>query len=88
LWAGLGITRAAQNAFDRVWAVPFKNRPDFIHSRLRGLVLLVALGALFSIATLASGLVTGGLGGPLLKSPGSRSRCCSTSRCSSPPFAC
>jgi hypothetical protein len=44
LWAGLGITQAAQNAFDRVWAVPFKDRRDFIHSRLRGLALLVALG--------------------------------------------
>ncbi|MGO9789746.1 MAG: YhjD/YihY/BrkB family envelope integrity protein [Solirubrobacteraceae bacterium] len=70
LWAGLGITQAAQNAFDRVWAVPFKDRRGFIHSRLRGLALLVALGALFIAATLASGLVTGGLGGPLLKVAG------------------
>jgi membrane protein len=67
LWAGLGITNAAQNAFDRVWAVPFKHRADFVHSRLRGLALLVALGALFLVSSLASGLVTGGLGGPLLK---------------------
>jgi membrane protein len=70
LWAGLGITQAAQNAFDRVWAVAFKDRRDFIHSRLRGLALLVALGALFIVATLSSGLVTGGLGGPLLKVAG------------------
>jgi membrane protein len=70
LWAGLGITQAAQNAFAHVWAVPFKDRPDFIHSRLRGLALLVALGALFIVATLASGLVTGGLGGPQLKVAG------------------
>jgi uncharacterized BrkB/YihY/UPF0761 family membrane protein len=62
LLAGLGVTQAAQNAFDRVWAVPFKDRPDFIHSRLRGLTLLVSLGLLFIVATLASGLVTGGLG--------------------------
>ena len=27
LWAGLGITMAAQNAFDKVWAVPYKDRP-------------------------------------------------------------
>jgi YihY family inner membrane protein len=64
LLAGLGVTQAAQNAFDRVWAVPFKDRHDFLHSRLRGLALLVALGLLFIVATLASGLVTGGLGGP------------------------
>jgi len=60
--AGLGVTQAAQNAFHRVWAVPFKDRPNFLKSRLRGLLLLVVLGALFIFATLASGLVTGGLG--------------------------
>ena len=37
LWGGLGVTNAAQNAFDRIWAVPFKDRPDFLQSRLRGL---------------------------------------------------
>lgn len=64
LWSGLGVTNAAQNAFDTVWAVPFKARPDFFTSRLRGLGLLVTLGLLFLIATAASGLVAGGLGGP------------------------
>ena len=67
LLAGLAVTQAAQNAFDRIWAVPFKYRRDFLWSRLRGLLLLVSLGALFIVATLASGLVTGGLGGPLAK---------------------
>jgi membrane protein len=66
LWAGLGVTQAAQNAFDTIWAVPLKDRPDFLRSRLRGLLLLMTLGALFVIASLASGLVTGGLGGRLL----------------------
>jgi YihY family inner membrane protein len=66
LLSGLGVTQAAQNAFDRVWAVPIKARPNFLQARLRGLGLLVSLGALFVCATLASGLVTGGLGGPLL----------------------
>jgi YihY family inner membrane protein len=70
LWAGLGVTRAAQNAFDHIWAVPMKDRPDFLRSHLRGLLLLVTLGALFIIASLASGLVTGGLGGPLLEVAG------------------
>jgi YihY family inner membrane protein len=70
LWAGLGITQAAQNAFDRVWAVPFKERPSFARRRLRGLVLLGVLGTLFLASSLASGLVTGGLGGPLLKVAG------------------
>lgn len=63
LWSGLGVTNAAQNALDTVWAVPFKERPDFLQSRLRGLMLLVSLGLMFLVATFASGLVTGGLGG-------------------------
>ncbi len=66
LWGGLGVTQATQNAFDRVWAVPFKDRPDFIHSRLRGLVLLVSLGVLFVLSVAATGLVTT-MGGPLVK---------------------
>ncbi len=67
LLSGLGVTQAAQNAFDTVWAVPFKDRPNFFHSRVRGLALLVLLGVLFLLATLASGLVTGGVGGPVAK---------------------
>src|SRR5438270_5582131 len=30
LLGGLGVTQASQNAFDRVWAVPFKDRHNFI----------------------------------------------------------
>ncbi|HEY6399385.1 MAG TPA: YihY/virulence factor BrkB family protein [Solirubrobacteraceae bacterium] len=71
LWSGLGVTQAAQNAFDRVWAVPFKDRPDFLHRKLRGLLLLASLGTLFIVATGASGVVTAGLGkGPLVKFAG------------------
>ncbi len=67
LLSGLGITQAAQNAFDRVWAVPFKERPDFVHARLRGLALLASLGLLFIIATVATGLVSAVLPGALAK---------------------
>lgn len=66
LFAGLGVTMAAQNAFNRVWTVPFKRRPNFLGSRLRSLILLVSLGGLFLVGTLASGLVSGGLSGPVL----------------------
>jgi YihY family inner membrane protein len=69
LVGGLGVTGAAQNAFDRVWAVPMKDRPNFIHSRLRGLLLLGSLGLLFIVSTAVSGVVTG-LGGPGLKVAG------------------
>jgi membrane protein len=67
LWGGLGVTNAAQNAFDRVWAVPYKDRPDFIHSRLRGLLLLMALGVLFVASAVATGIVTSVFSGPLAK---------------------
>lgn len=70
LWAGLGVTQAAQNAFNNVWAVPMKDRPDFLRSRLRGLVLVICLGVLFLISTAASGLVAAGLGGVPLKVAG------------------
>jgi membrane protein len=66
LWAGLGVTNAAQNAFNRVWAVPFKDRPDFVHSRLRGLLLLISLGTMFVLAAAITGVVTT-IGGPLVK---------------------
>jgi len=70
LWAGLGITQAAQNAFNKVWAVPVKDRPDFLLSRARGLAVVVALGVLFLASSVASGLVAGGLGGAALKVAG------------------
>jgi len=57
LLAGLGITGATQNAFNRIWAVPFKERPNFIFVRLRGLGLLAILGAMSIISTVAAGFV-------------------------------
>jgi YihY family inner membrane protein len=63
LWSGLGVTAAAQNALDTVWAVPQKSRPNLLKSKLRGIGLLLAIGLLFIIATGASALVSGGLGG-------------------------
>jgi YihY family inner membrane protein len=71
LWAGLGVTQAARNAFDKVWAVPFKERPDFLRSRLRGLILVVTLGVLFVVSSIVSGAMSNiGLGGPALQLAG------------------
>ncbi len=70
LLAGLGVTQAAQSALDRVWAVPYKDRPNFLQSRLRGLGLLASLGLMFVVSTAASGLVSGGFGGVLAKVAG------------------
>jgi membrane protein len=70
LLAGLGVTGAAQNALNRVWAVPMKARPDFLGSRLRGLLLLLVLGGMFMLSTIGSGLIAGGLGGTAAKIAG------------------
>jgi membrane protein len=57
LLAGLGITGAAQNAFNRLWNVPFKSRPNFIHERLRGVGMLAVFGTLMIVSTAAAGFV-------------------------------
>jgi YihY family inner membrane protein len=63
LWAGLGIVLALQSTMDSVWAVPHKQRADFVSSRIRALKLLAALGILSVVSTAVSALVAGGLGG-------------------------
>jgi YihY family inner membrane protein len=55
LLAGLRITSATQNAFNRIWNVPFNQRPDFIRIRLRGLGMLATLGVMTIISTAAAG---------------------------------
>ncbi len=60
VWAGLGVTNAAQNAFNDVWGVPLKERPNFLESRVRGLIMLVVLGVMSLAATFLSGLGTVG----------------------------
>ena len=58
LLAGLGITGATQNAFNQVWYIPRKRRPNFLTWRLRGLGLLIVLGLLMILSTAAAGFVT------------------------------
>jgi len=57
LLAGMGITSATQSALDRIWAVPFKHRPNFISSRLRSLEMLAILGLLAIVSTAVGGFV-------------------------------
>jgi len=70
LWGGMSVTSASQHAFNEVWAVPRKQRPNFVQTRVRGLAVLALLGALFIASSLVSGLVTGGLGGTVEKVAG------------------
>jgi membrane protein len=57
LLAGIGITTAAQSAFDRIWDVPFKDRSNFFAQRLRGLAMLAILGTMAIASTVAAGFV-------------------------------
>src|SRR6204780_2372861 len=57
LLGGMGLTGATQNAFNRIWHVPFKHRPDWLHARLRGLGMLAILGTLSIVSTTAAGYV-------------------------------
>lgn len=60
LWSGMGVFLAAENAMDRLWAIPFRNRPDYIRQRGRALLLLLILGGGALATTLLSGLGTFG----------------------------
>jgi membrane protein len=58
LLGGLGIVGATQNAFQQVWHIPRKRRPNFLTWRLRGIGLLAVLGLLLVVSTVAAGYVT------------------------------
>jgi membrane protein len=58
LLAGMGFTGAAQTAFNRIWDVPFKHRPNWIFSRLRGLGMLALLGTMAIVSTVVTSYVS------------------------------
>lgn len=62
LWGGMGVVQAAQGAMDAVWHVPRKERPNFIKSRTRALVLLLVLGAGVVGSVVLTSLATAGTG--------------------------
>ncbi len=67
LWSGSGVTGAMSTALEQVWEIPRTRRANFFQKKIRGLLLLVVLGAMFAIGSAASGVVSGGLGGWPLK---------------------
>jgi YihY family inner membrane protein len=56
LWAGMGVTQAAQNAMNEIWDVKRKDRPNFLVGRLRSLIMLALLGVFVLAATALSGI--------------------------------
>jgi YihY family inner membrane protein len=65
LLGGLGIVGVTQNAFQQVWHIPRKHRPNFLAWRLRGFGLLAVLGVLLIVSTVAAGYVTEQTAGPV-----------------------
>jgi YihY family inner membrane protein len=66
LWAGFAVTTALQNTFNQINGVPYKNRPNFVALRLRGLRLLFAVGLLELVTISLTGVISAGIGGVAL----------------------
>jgi YihY family inner membrane protein len=67
VWAGLGVTQAAQHAMNEIWGVPQADRPNFLASRGRGLAMLAILGAIVILSTFLTGLGTAHGIGPIVR---------------------
>lgn len=65
LWAGLVGVKTIQNAMDHVWGVPLRERPGLVKLVVRGLVMLLVLGAFALVATGLAGASVGGESAPL-----------------------
>jgi membrane protein len=61
LWSGLAVVRVTQTAFNSVWELPEKDRPDLLERTARGLTALGTIGVGLIGTTLVSGFVTGNL---------------------------
>ena len=51
LYGALGVAQAAQNAQNRIWAVPRGDRPNPFKSRLRSLLLMLVIGTGLLVTT-------------------------------------
>lgn len=60
LWAGLAVVLETELTFERVWGVPRIERRGFVGARLRAIALLMLLGGLSVLSTVAAGLASGG----------------------------
>ena len=55
-YGGLGVGHAAQDAMNRVWAVPIRVRPGFFPQLLRSLALIGTLGVGILVTTVSNRL--------------------------------
>ena len=58
LWAGIGVVRVAQDAFNTMWSVSIMRWPSFIPKLLRALAALAVVGGAFLISTVVSAIAT------------------------------
>jgi YihY family inner membrane protein len=56
LWGARGVAIAIQNAMNTVWNVPYAQRPNFLTASIRGIPLLLSVGAAVLITGLLSGI--------------------------------
>lgn len=59
LWSGLAVVRAAQFAFNSVWELHTRPRPNLVRQISRSLGVLATIGLGLVISTLISGFVSG-----------------------------
>ena len=62
LWGSLGVTNALQAASQRIWRTPDDEGPGLIPRIVKGLEILLALGALVVLSSVAAGASTIGAG--------------------------
>jgi membrane protein len=60
LWAGMGVVITIQGALNDLWDIPRRARPNFLWSRLRALLALVAFGVAALAASVLAGIATTG----------------------------
>jgi YihY family inner membrane protein len=59
LWSGLGVVKTLETAFNSVWEVPMSERPKFLETIRRALLVLATIGLGLVVSTIISGYVTG-----------------------------
>jgi YihY family inner membrane protein len=59
LWSGLGVIRVFETAMNTVWNVPHGERPNFLWSTLRALMMLAVLGTITILSSLVAGVGAG-----------------------------